>query len=262
MNTINHLNLSDYDTILVNSSAGKDSQAMLDYLVELADKEGVRDRLVVVHADLGRVEWQGTADLAERQAKHYGVRFEKMARPQGDLLEHIENRGMFHDAKNRYCTSDHKRGQIGKIVTRLHRESGKANFRVLNCLGIRAQESSARSKKMSFVKDERNSTNNRHVDMWYPIFTWSIKDVWDRINASGVEHHKAYDLGMPRLSCVFCVFAPKHALKIAAKHNPELLDEYIRIEAKIGHTFRNNFKIAELKNDQAEVTEDIAEWNM
>jgi hypothetical protein len=29
--------LSSYHCILVNSSAGKDSQAMLDYLVELAD---------------------------------------------------------------------------------------------------------------------------------------------------------------------------------------------------------------------------------
>lgn len=38
------------------SSAGKESQAMLDLLVELADAAGVRDRLVLVHADLGRIE--------------------------------------------------------------------------------------------------------------------------------------------------------------------------------------------------------------
>ena len=39
-------------------------------------------------------------------------------------------------------------------------------------------------------------------------FTWKVEDVWARIKASGVEHHKAYDLGMSRLSCCFCVFAP------------------------------------------------------
>ena len=44
--------LRDYDIILVNSSAGKDSQAMLDLLVELADESGVRERLIVVHACL------------------------------------------------------------------------------------------------------------------------------------------------------------------------------------------------------------------
>ena len=59
--------LSSYDWILVNSSAGKDSQAMLDYMVEQCDAQGVsRDRIVVVHCDLGRVEWAGTAALARR----------------------------------------------------------------------------------------------------------------------------------------------------------------------------------------------------
>jgi hypothetical protein len=46
---------------------------MLDYVVEQARAQGVPlARLVVVHADLGRVEWQGTAELARRQAEAYG----------------------------------------------------------------------------------------------------------------------------------------------------------------------------------------------
>ena len=50
------LDLGAYDWVLINTSAGKDSQAMLDYLVELADSQGVsRDHLVAVHCDLGRV---------------------------------------------------------------------------------------------------------------------------------------------------------------------------------------------------------------
>lgn len=44
--------LTDYDVILVNSSAGKDSQASLDVVVEQARAAGVLDRVVVVHADL------------------------------------------------------------------------------------------------------------------------------------------------------------------------------------------------------------------
>ena len=71
--------LGSYDVILVNSSAGKDSQAMLDYIVELAGA-ALRDRIVVVHCDLGRVEWQGTRELAEAQARYYGVRFEVVKR--------------------------------------------------------------------------------------------------------------------------------------------------------------------------------------
>lgn len=58
------MNLHSYDIILVNSSAGKDSQAMLDVIYQLADVEGVQDRITVVHCDLGRVEWKGTRELA------------------------------------------------------------------------------------------------------------------------------------------------------------------------------------------------------
>ena len=53
-------------------------------------------------------------------------------------------------------------------------------------------------------------------------------DVWKDIKASGVPYHKAYDLGMPRLSCVFCIFSPPAALMIAGKQNPELLDRALR----------------------------------
>ena len=36
--------------------------------------QGVEDRLIVVDADLGRMEWPGTKELAARQAAHYGAR--------------------------------------------------------------------------------------------------------------------------------------------------------------------------------------------
>src|SRR5262249_32823092 len=105
--------LKAYHFLVLNSSAGKDSQAMLDYVVELADRAGVpRSRLLVAHADLGRVEWPGTRELAEEQARHYGLAFVAVARPQGDLLDHIPQRGMFPSPSARYCTANHKRGQI------------------------------------------------------------------------------------------------------------------------------------------------------
>ena len=63
--------LDQYEWIVANSSAGKDSQAMLDLVVEQCDQAGVpRARIVVAHADLGRVEWPGTRQLAQEQARH------------------------------------------------------------------------------------------------------------------------------------------------------------------------------------------------
>jgi len=84
-----------------------------------------------------------------------------------------------------------------------------------------------------------------------PLGTCSGKAIWDGsqpIKTSGVRHHYAYDKGMPRLSCCFCIFAPKDALVIAGRENPELLAEYVQVEAEIGHTFRKGFKIAEVQD--------------
>ena len=49
--------LAAFDLIILNTSAGKDSQAMIDLVAGQAAIAGVADRLVAIHADLGRVEW-------------------------------------------------------------------------------------------------------------------------------------------------------------------------------------------------------------
>lgn len=257
--------LASYDWIVVNSSAGKDSQAMLDVVVELAGDE-LRERIVVVHADLGRVEWQGTRELAEEQAAHYGVRFEVVKRTQNDLLDQVAARGMWPSSKQRYCTSDHKRGPISTLFTRLATEkriSGRP-VRILNCLGMRAQESPARSKLQAFESDTRNTNGRRVVDRWLPIHAWTVDQVWQRIRQSGVRHHRAYDLGMPRLSCCFCIFATKAALLLAGKHNPELLEQYVAVEQRIGHTFRQDLALADVAAELAAGVEPeaVVDWRM
>lgn len=261
--------LSSYNVILINSSGGKDSQAMIDYVTSLAEAENVRDRIVVVHANLGKVEWAGTMELARRQAQAYGHRFIEVSRPQGDLLQHVRERGMWPSPTNRYCTSDHKRDQVSKVITMLDRKLKEGyrgrKTRFLNCMGLRAQESPARAKKVPLEVNKRITTKSRHVDTWLPILSWDESKVWDTIRKSGVEHAKAYDLGMPRLSCVFCIFAPKAALVLAGRNNPELLDEYVEVERQIDHKFRMDISLAELK-ELVDSGEDAGtmngKWNM
>lgn len=237
-------NLRSYDFIVVNTSAGKDSQAMLDEVVYQCDRAGVsRGKIVAVHADLGRVEWKGVKELAALQASLYPVRFEVVSRRNGDLLQHVEERGMWPSSAARYCTSDHKRGQVGTLFTRLGDD-----VRILNCMGMRAQESKARSKLPVFEPNKRYTNSKRSVDTWHPILAWTVDQVWERIRRSGVPYHYAYDLGMPRLSCCFCIFAPKDALMLAGQHNPELLAEYVAVEARIDHSFKDGFKIAEIQS--------------
>lgn len=263
------MDLTQWDVIAVSTSAGKDSQAMLDVVVELADAQGVsRDKIVCIHADLGRVEWQGTAELAQDHAEAYGLHFIKIKRPQGDLLDHIEQRGMFPSSAARYCTSDHKRGQINKVFTALTKEiqearGNKERVRILSCIGYRRQESPARAKKVEVTPNVRASNGKREIVEWYPILEWTSLDVFTRCAQAPTELHPAYELGMPRLSCVFCVLASKSALLIAARHNPELADEYVRVERKIGHTFQNGRSIESIVEEARSMDdEDFESFNI
>lgn len=251
------MDLSSYRWIVVNSSAGKDSQSMLHRIHIMVQEQGIDPaRVVVVHCDLGRVEWAGTKTLAEEQARHYGYRFECVSNPR-DFLERVEARGQWPGEATRYCTSEFKTNQVHKLFTRLADEVNaplvaqgrrRVRVRILNCLGIRAAESDKRALKPPFVQDAetRNGekpNGRRQVDTWYPVFHWSTERVWDVIRASGVRYHNAYDLGMPRLSCVFCVFAPESALLIAGHHNRALLSEYVRLEDRMSHTFKRDLAL-------------------
>lgn len=277
--------LSDVDVIVLNSSGGKDSQAMIDYVADLVYIHQVpphtptdpkcRPEVHVVHADLGRMEWPGTKELAKQQADHYELPFHVTARRKADgqeenLLDYVRRRRKWPSSTTRFCTSDFKRGPCARVITQLSRDwlsrhSNRSIVRIVNCFGFRAEESPARAKRAVFTRNERLCTRSRRVYDWLPIHTWTEKQVWDRIKASGVPHHPAYDIGMPRLSCSLCIFAPKGALMIAGKARPDLLQEYVDLEKEIGHDFQNKKPIrliqeALARGEEPEVIDGA--WNM
>jgi 3'-phosphoadenosine 5'-phosphosulfate sulfotransferase (PAPS reductase)/FAD synthetase len=262
--------LSSFDWVCVNSSGGKDSQTALRQVVKACDDAGVpRDRIVVSHQDLGRMEWKGTKELVFLQAAHYGLRVEVSTYRNKDgealtLLDYVRQRRMWPSSTTRFCTSEFKRGPGGRVLTKLAKERpGK----ILNVYGFRAEESPARAKKPTFVRNARFSSGSKDVWDWLPIHDWTLRQVWDDIRASGVPWHTAYDSGMPRLSCVYCIFAPKAALELAGRHNPELLDEYVELEDEIQHTFRKDLSLRQVReNVRAGAVPDLKSltdaWNM
>ncbi|MFH8465961.1 phosphoadenosine phosphosulfate reductase family protein [Streptomyces sp. NPDC017991] len=261
------------DWILLNSSGGKDSQAMASHVCALAAKLGLLHRIVVVHADLGDIEWANTRKLAEEQARRLGVRFEVVKAEGGDLLARTVARFFKLKAKAeteareqgldpaaakvapawpsssaRWCTSDLKRGPIRKLMTRLVNERGDLGrpVRILNCLGQRAAESAPRAKLAAVEIDRPASNGKRHVTTWRPVHGWSDVEVWKEIARSGLPYHEAYDWGMSRLSCSFCVLGCEADVVLAARLRPKKADEFVAVEKKVGADFKHGLSMAQI----------------
>lgn len=248
--------LDSYDIIELSSSGGKDSQAMIFHVAKLLRERSLLERGVVAHADLGRVEWRETVDVAAAQANLAGLPFVMRSRKQGDLLEHIVELGKFPTPTQRFCTADHKRQQLLAIMTDLakaHRQQRglrpSAPVRILNCVGLRAEESPARDHAQPFKPNARGTSSRKIIDMWLPVHHWTLAEVWQEVHESGAPIHPAYAAGFPRASCRLCIYMNRKAVARAAKLHPELAAEYAAAEAKTGHRFRKDFSIAEVIAD-------------
>lgn len=222
--------------LVINHSGGKDSQAMMIHLLS----SGVpREQMLVVHACLGAMEWPGAMELARDQAMAAGIPF-IVAKAEKSLLDMVERRfanrpevPSWPSASTRQCTSDLKRGPIQREIRRFAKWNGY-NL-IINCLGLRAQESSGRAKRAEFSKMGVSNS----VATWYeylPIHQWKREEVFGAIAGDGQEPHYAYALGNERLSCVFCIMASKNDLRIGAEHHPELLEKYNQLEKTTNYT--------------------------
>lgn len=215
--------------LVLNHSGGKDSQAMAAYLAARVP----HDQLVIVHAVLPDVDWDGVEDHVRDNAMGIPV---YTCRARRTLLEMVQERGMFPSPTLRQCTSDLKRGPIERTVRELTRDGGAFAGRklIVNCMGMRAEESSNRAKLETFKFSERNSKAGREWYDWLPIHDWLVGEVFAEIQAAGQEPLWVYAAGMSRASCVFCIMASKADLTTAARLNPSLYRTYVLLERSTG----------------------------
>lgn len=212
-----------------NHSGGKDSQAMLIYL----KKHVPFDQLLLIHAELPGVEWDGTEDKVREYAGNIPV---IVTRSKKTFFEMVEHRGMYPSPKYRQCTSDLKRGPIEKVIRRYLKENQHFDGLIVNCMGMRAQESSARAKAKTFKFNKRNSKAGREWYDWLPIHDMLEDQVFASIKEAGEVPHWAYKAGMSRLSCCFCIMSSKADLVTAAKLNPLLYKKHVETEKRIGQS--------------------------
>src|SRR5260370_8128474 len=97
-----------------------------------------------------------------------------------------QRRRLFPSAQFRQCTSDLKRSPIDKFIRSLpHRL-------IINCIGIRADESAQRGKLATWKLNKSLTTRQRTVYNWLPIFRFSLEEILDWHRVRRVPLHPVY----------------------------------------------------------------------
>ena len=241
-----------------NLSGGKDSSAALFAAMLSLDAIGhPRERRVAVHADLGRAEWDSTPNTVERIAAAARIPLTIRRRRSGDLFERWEQRfaggkaryealatynliGPWSSAALRFCTSEQKAQVLGPYLART-----LAGSTIIQIIGIRRDESSARSKAPDWKPDTRfarpGNRSGTAMMVWHPIAHWSSEQVYALHAQLGIPLHEAYSCyGSTRLSCRFCVLqsqADSQAAASAPANRPAFI-HLVDLEARSTFSFQ------------------------
>ncbi|QKV98146.1 phosphoadenosine phosphosulfate reductase (plasmid) [Streptomyces sp. NA02950] len=252
------------DFLIVNLSGGKDGLRAAAVTRDAARQAGVEDRIWTVHASLGPMEWPActvdgvrypsVGELAAEHSRLLGVpperhlelRRHRDAVPY-DLLTFIAERGDWPWlGRARFCTGDWKTKLIFGAFSQAARDFKKAHgrpARMLNVLGLRADESPDRRKRPVLQRTTDNS--HRIVDEWLPAHGDTTAFVKEWTDAEGWPHHWAYDsapgagdwAGSTRCSCSACVFSNRRDLLLAVARRPRLAALYAEVEHSRGIPF-------------------------
>jgi 3'-phosphoadenosine 5'-phosphosulfate sulfotransferase (PAPS reductase)/FAD synthetase len=241
-----------------NLSGGKDSSAALFAAMPMLDALGhPRERRIAVHADLGRAEWDCTPQTVQAIAARANIPLTIRRRQSGDLFERWHQRfeagkaryeelstynliGPWSSASLRFCTSEQKAQVIGPYLAR-----NLAGAIIIQIIGIRRDESSARSAAPNWKKDTRFAADGNRAGttmlIWHPVLDWSNDDVFDFHKANAIPLHEAYtQYGSTRLSCRYCVLQSLADQRAAATcpSNHEAFIHLVALEARSTFSFQ------------------------
>ena len=251
--------LAAHPPVAIGVSGGKDSQAAVIATIKHLDALGHRGPRILIHSDLGIVEWNDSIRVCRAMARHFDLELVVVRREAGDLMERWESRWQssirryinlqtvtlvpcWSSPKLRFCTSEMK---THVIAADLHRRFN--GQRVINVTGIRRQESAARAKATVFS----TARTGNQID-WRPILEWKEQEVFAAIDASGMACHPAYRaFGMSRVSCRLCIMSSLPDMR-AAVRQPEtgpLYRRMVALEAASGFSFQAGRWLGDLAPD-------------
>ena len=233
---------TDKPVFVINFSGGKDSSIMLFRLcTTMPDAEKH-----IVWADTGW-EHKGTEEWCRAlikiictAARHKLLPLNVVRSSTKDFFSMVRGRGKFPSPQQRQCTSDLKRGPIQKWI-----RNNVTSNQVINCMGLRAAESSARAKQPQRKINKTLSNGKRTVIDWLPIQDLSDKEVYGGLEDASIPLHPVYQY-LSRFSCQVCIFAGPRELATIEQHNPEAIAKISAVEEEIGFTLGFKGSVREL----------------
>lgn len=203
--------------VIVNVSGGKDSAATSLYLRELGIEH------VRVFADTGW-EHPKTYEYLRGELTRVLGPIDEVGNPLG-FVGVVRAHGMFPSRMRRFCTTDLKIKPLSAYVRAAVEHEGRD---AVNAIGIRAQESAARSKAV-----EWDFSDAFDCDVWRPILSWSEEDVVAIHKRHGLGPNPLYLLGASRVGCWPCINARKSEVRLVADVDPARIDEIEALEAEV-----------------------------
>jgi 3'-phosphoadenosine 5'-phosphosulfate sulfotransferase (PAPS reductase)/FAD synthetase len=255
--------LAEDAPVAIGVSGGKDSCALAFALKDYLDSIGHRGPRLLVHSDLGRVEWADSLPTCRRLADATGMELVIVQRKAGGLMERWLGRWdnnvaryeslscvklilPWSTAAMRFCTSELKVDVICAELT--DRFRGRT---ILSATGIRRDESGTRAKALVAdrqAKLERSSRETLGFN-WNPIIESTTPEVYAYLEAKGFPLHNAYTAhGSSRVSCRFCILASLADLKASAgcEENAPLYREMVALEIVSTFGFRSDRWLADI----------------
>ena len=274
--------IHSYQHIIVAFSGGKDSTALVLYLL---DKGVDKSKIELFHHDIdGRegstlMDWPITRDYCRKFAKDLNLPiyfswkeggferemlrqnaltaptiFEdknhslvKVGGTSGTPSTRMQFPQVSPDLSVRWCSAYLKIDVGSAAIRNQDRFIGK---KTLVLSGERGEESSARSKYKVLEPDRSDNRNGsriqRHVDRFRPIKEWKESQVWDIIRKYKVRVHPAYHMGWGRVSCLFCIFGNANQWASARVVSEKGFDRISTYEQKFGKTIKRKESVAEL----------------
>jgi phosphoadenosine phosphosulfate reductase len=207
---------SKVDLIYVAFSGGKDSVVLLD----LAQRALPHDKFKVVFADT-TMELDDTyqaVQLAKDRWKDIDFHTTK------SHLEAPESWDIFGypARKLRWCCSIHKTVPQVLLIKEL---VNKDKFRTLVYVGVRSEESEARSQYNSI------SDSTKHIMQTgcYPIIDWNTTELFLYIFSNDLLLNKSYKKGLTRAGCIFCPMSSNWSFMINGLTNKGKTDIYVDV---------------------------------